>query len=526
MIYRFDECQVDTKLLEMRQDGQLRPLEPLEFDLLVFLIEHHDRVVTRDELLDALWPGRVVTDSALSSRIKAVRAAVGDTGRAQTVIKTVHGRGYRFVADLADVAPPAAVTGAPVVPKTAAVGRDAEIGKLRRWLDRAAGGHRETVLVSGEAGVGKTTLTRAFLNTLDDYPGLVVMHGQCVDQRGASEPYMPMLEALGRAGQGDPSITATLRQHAPAWIYQLPALLPEPDAAIERAVAGTTTGRMLREVSDALEVIARDRPIVLVLEDLHWSDPSTIEWLDYYARRSDKARLMLIATGRPEGPQQAVFRDLGGRGHAHAIQLRAIDESCISDYLTARLENPPSPALAALTFRRTDGFPLFIDALVDQWLEQGLVQKLNGQWAAAADDEDLLAGVPENLSQLIEQQLASLQEDERLLLETAALAGSPFAAAAVAHAIEQADEQIEASFGRMARQGRLVRNVGEDRWPDGTFVTSCTGRGFTKAFPPRDVHVCTSHSENGWRRAGAIAPRSWPANSPITSPVRTRLRVH
>jgi len=474
MIYQFSDCEVDTKLLEVRRDGERCPLEPLEFDLLVFLIEHQDRVITRDELLDALWPGRVVTDSALSSRIKAVRAAVGDTGRAQSVIKTVHGRGYRFVADLkhgpAAVAAP--IAAASVVPKTAAVGRDAEFGKLTRWLERATGGHQQTVLICGEAGVGKTTLTRAFLNCLDDNPGLLVMHGQCVDQRGASEPYMPMLEALGRAGQNDPSLTAILRQHAPAWIYQLPALMADPDPEFGRIIAGTTPGRMMREVSDALEVIARERPVVLVLEDLHWSDPSTIEWLDYYARRSDNARLMLIVTGRPEGPQQAVFRDLGARGHAHAIQLEAIDESCISDYLTVRLEHPPSPALAALTFSRTDGFPLFIDALVDQWLEHGLIQKLNGHWSAAAADEELLEGVPENLSQLIEQQLAGLQEEERVLLETASLAGSPFSAAAVAHAIEQSDEQTEALFGRMARSGRLIRNAGEDRWPDGTVTAT------------------------------------------------------
>jgi DNA-binding winged helix-turn-helix (wHTH) protein/tetratricopeptide (TPR) repeat protein/type II secretory pathway predicted ATPase ExeA len=474
MIYQFGDCEVDTKLLEVRRDGERCPLEPLEFDLLVFLIEHRDRVITRDELLDALWPGRVVTDSALSSRIKAVRAAVGDTGKAQSIVKTVHGRGYRFVAELSNVPAPVAApaTAATVIPKTAAVGRDAEIGKLTRWLDRASGGHRETVLICGEAGVGKTTLTRAFLNSLDGHPGLLVLHGQCVDQRGASEPYMPMLEALGRAGQSEPSMVATLQQHAPTWIHQLPALMPKRDPEIERAVAGTTPGRMLREISDALEVIARDRPVVFVLEDLHWSDPSTIEWLDYYARRSDNARLMLIATGRPEGPQQSVFRDLGGRGHAHAIQLESIDESCISDYLTARLEHPPSPALAALTFSRTDGFPLFIDALVDQWLETGLVQKLNGHWAAAAAEDELLEGVPENLSQLIEQQLAGLQEEERLLLETASLAGSPFSAAAVAHAIEQSDETTEALFGRMARSGRLIRNAGEDRWPDGTVTAT------------------------------------------------------
>jgi predicted ATPase len=473
MVYRFSNCEVDTKLLELRRDGEPRSLDPLEFDLLVYLIENRDRVLTRDELMDALWPGRIVTDSALSSRLKAVRAAVGDSGKAQEIIRTAHGRGYRFVADIDGSQPEATATrDAPAVPATSAVGRDAELGMLTRWLERAVTGSRAVVLICGEAGVGKTTLTRAFIDQNRTRNNVLIMHGQCVNQRGASEPYLPLLEAFARAGQGDPSVSTILRQHAPAWLLQLPSLQSGRVDSLQRDSVGTTSGRMHREIADALDVMARERTIILVLEDLHWSDPSTIEWLDYFAHRSNNSRLMLVATGRPDGPQQPVFRELALREHAHSINLQSIDEASISDYLAHRLEQPPVPELAALTYQRTNGFPLFIDALLTHWLHQGLIEKSGGNWHASAADEVLLEGVPEDLAQLIEQQLAGLDDQERQLLETGALAGARFAAAAVAYALGEDAEKTEALYGRLARQARVVRNAGEVHWPDNTVTAT------------------------------------------------------
>ncbi|HEX6236805.1 MAG TPA: alpha/beta fold hydrolase [Acidimicrobiales bacterium] len=117
MIYRFDGCEVDTERFRLSRDGEVQPVEPQVFDVLVLLIRERERVVTKERLLDEVWGDRFVSESALTSRIKAARQAIGDDGRAQRLIRTVHGRGYQFVGEGEEVAPatatPAGQGGAP-----------------------------------------------------------------------------------------------------------------------------------------------------------------------------------------------------------------------------------------------------------------------------------------------------------------------------------------------------------------------------------------------------------------------------
>ena len=108
LIYVFAGCELDTDAYELRRNGEVIGVEPQVFDVLVYLVEHRDRVVAKEELLDEVWKTRFVTESTLTTRIKGVRRAVGDDGRHQQVIRTLHGRGYRFVATLSRRGGPAA----------------------------------------------------------------------------------------------------------------------------------------------------------------------------------------------------------------------------------------------------------------------------------------------------------------------------------------------------------------------------------------------------------------------------------
>src|SRR5690606_33371034 len=97
MLFSFDDYELDTGLCELRRGGEVCHVEPQVFDVLAYLIQHRDRLVTRQELLEAVWGHAFVTDSTLSSRLMEARRAVSDNGREQRIIRTVHGRGFRFV---------------------------------------------------------------------------------------------------------------------------------------------------------------------------------------------------------------------------------------------------------------------------------------------------------------------------------------------------------------------------------------------------------------------------------------------
>lgn len=100
MIYSFGQCELDTERLELRRDGELQAVEPQVFSLITLLIENRDHVASKEDLIAAIWHGRIVSDATLSSRINAARTAVGDTGRSQAIIRTMPKRGFRFVADV------------------------------------------------------------------------------------------------------------------------------------------------------------------------------------------------------------------------------------------------------------------------------------------------------------------------------------------------------------------------------------------------------------------------------------------
>ncbi|MDH4048930.1 MAG: transcriptional regulator, partial [Gammaproteobacteria bacterium] len=100
MIYQFDPFELDLAKAELRTNGRPQALEPQVFALLAFLVEHRERLVSKDEIFEKVWDGRIVTDSALASRVKSARKVLGDDGKSQRFIKTIHGQGFRFVAEV------------------------------------------------------------------------------------------------------------------------------------------------------------------------------------------------------------------------------------------------------------------------------------------------------------------------------------------------------------------------------------------------------------------------------------------
>ena len=158
------------------------------------------------------------------------------------------------------------------------------------------------VLVTGKAGIGKTTLVDAFVSQIAATDFLWLGRGQCIEQYGAGEVYLPLLEVVGQLGRAPDRarLVALLRHQAPSWLLHLPALVPATELdALQQRSSGTTRECMLRELAETVETLSADRPLVLVLEDLHWSDGATLEWLVYVARRRAAVRLLVLGTYRP-----------------------------------------------------------------------------------------------------------------------------------------------------------------------------------------------------------------------------------
>ena len=202
------------------------------------------------------------------------------------------------------------------------VDRETELTVLRQALARALSGRRGVVAICGEPGVGKSTLVEAFMEESSRREGILVGFGQCVEHRGPGEPYLPVLEAIASLADGPDQerIVAELARRAPTWLAELPWLLDADELeGLRRRILGATRDRMLREMIEALEAMSNERPLALVLEDLHWADPSTLDLIGAIARRRRPARLLIAVTYQPADSGAAARPEAGPRpGRARA----------------------------------------------------------------------------------------------------------------------------------------------------------------------------------------------------------------
>jgi DNA-binding winged helix-turn-helix (wHTH) protein len=264
------------------QDAQVVAVPPKALAVLWTLVCQAGQVVPKAVLLEHGWPETVVSEGVLASCIRQLRRVLEAEPQQPPYIATVHRIGYRFVVPVTQEGaprapvPPRASASPPLapVPPLLCVGRQAELAQLHTRWGQAQHGVRQLLFLTGEAGIGKTTLVDAFLAQLEPAVPRWLGRGQCIEHYGAGEAYLPLLDALGRLGRGPDgrALVEILHQYAPTWLAQLPALCGLADLeALQRTVQGTTRARMLRELVEALEVLTAAQPLVLVLEDLHWA---------------------------------------------------------------------------------------------------------------------------------------------------------------------------------------------------------------------------------------------------------------
>ena len=498
----FGPFRIDTENAQLWHRQESIPLKPKAFAVLQHLVERAGKLVTKQEFFAKIWPDTAVSDGVLTACIKELRKALNDAAKAPRFIETVHRRGYRFIATPTPPLPGQAedeqaperegqpnepvqlpVVHSPMTRRSPSrfVGRDPELEQLSHWFGQALGGARQVVFISGEAGIGKTSVVEAFLDRVGVADKLLVIRGQCVEQYGAGEAYLPVLDALGRVYRLHESefLFEVLLRYAPTWLAQLPWLLSDATLeAVQRRILGATQERMLREMAEGLEALTQEHAVIFWLDDLHWSDPSTLDLLAFLAKRQESARLLVIGTYRPvdaivsQHPLRSVQRELQLHGQCEELVLDYLSERDIQAYVADRCMQTVLPQrLASLIHQRTDGNPLFMVSVVDALARAGLLADSEQARQPEEIEAAVTGSLTDSLQGFIERQIEQVDVEERAVLEAASVVGVEFAVHAVAAGLEKEEEEVEEVCARLVKREQFLQDESGMEWPNGTLGT-------------------------------------------------------
>ena len=480
--------------------GEVVALTPKAFAVLRRLVEDGGQLVSKEELLRAGWAKTHVSDGVLKVIILEIRRALEDDPAAPRFIETVPRRGYRFTIPRTRV--PRMPVAADV--RAALVGRDALLAQLDQRLERARAGQRQLVFLSGEAGIGKTAVLDTFMARAAADPDLLIARGACLEHYGAAEAYLPVLEALARLlrESGAERVIRVLKTHAPSWLAQLPWLADRGDReASARELLGVTKERMLREMAEAVEILTATTPLLVVLEDLHWSDYSTLDLLGMLARRQEAARLLVVGSYRSVDvivkahPLRALIQELQVRRQCEDIPLAFLREPHVAAYLAQRFGGHAFPSeLARAVHQRTDGNPLFMVRVVDELVALRVLELEDDRWRLRRPVAEITRAVPESLRALIDKQIDRLPPEAQRVLEAASVLATEFTIGSVAAGLGADPLTIEERCDALVRQGQFLSAAELFVRPDGTQVARYR---FTHSLYPQAI---AERVPAGWRR--------------------------
>lgn len=454
---RFRDLELDAARRELRRDGEVVKLEPKVFDLLEYLVRHRDRRVSKQELLDELWSGADVAESSLASALARLRRRLGP---ARDAIHSGYRTGYQFVGvcEPVDTAR-RPVDGTLLVP--AFVGREEELRQLEAIVARARQGHGAIVVLSGEQGIGKSRLSdELFARSAD---GVERVIGRC-HEGDAMPPFWPWVQLL--RAYGFAANAAALARATAASGPALASLLPDLAPPTMRPTPNTTGNdgasarrELFRAVVAFLRAASSRRPLLILIEDLHWADAASLSLLRFVASQLSGMPVALVITGRPStaespAPLLACLEFLRSLDWCTDLPLPGLSDLGASEMIRAIGIDLDARVEAEIRLG-ANGNPFFLEQLARHFSDR----------PAEAPHR-----LPPTLQFVLEQRLASLTPATRHVLAVASVVGIQFDIELVKSLVARELGDQSSRLGERvadaldeARSARIVERVADDR---------------------------------------------------------------
>jgi serine/threonine protein kinase/tetratricopeptide (TPR) repeat protein len=359
------------------------------------------------------------------------------------------------------------------------VGRERELEQLRSALASSRAGSGMLICVSGEAGLGKSTLIETFLEQVsaEDEPCLIG-RGRCSDRATAGEAYLPVLGALDTLLSSDQSgwVARTMRLVAPHWYMRAaPTQIVDESSLSRESLGEGSAEQMKRELAALFQTLSKERKLVVFFDDLQWADDATVAATSYLATQFDQLSLLLISTYREselllaKHPFLDVKLNLQARNLCREIGLGFLSEPDVRRYLAEEFpENAFPKDFAGKIHSRTEGHPLFVADLVRYLKDQRAIIEEKGVASLGPRFPETEKELPESVRSMIQRKMEQVDESDRSLLVAASVQGYEFDSAVVAQVSGMEPLDVEERLERLERVHRFVQLTEERDMPDGT----------------------------------------------------------
>jgi DNA-binding winged helix-turn-helix (wHTH) protein/tetratricopeptide (TPR) repeat protein len=469
--FYFGPFRLDVANECIRQGKREIRLQPKAFALLRFLVEHPGRLVTKDTLLDNIWPNVHVSDSVLSVYVRRIREALGDNPNNPRFIETAHRRGYRFIAPITTGPRPESretprggkASAKPIIGEPATiigsqplVGREKEMSFLQERLNAAVQGQGSVVFITGQAGIGKTRLGREVRDRA------VGMGCQWLEGRyeAVSQPYQAWTEItrsyLHQSG-------ASLQSVVGPYAVHLAKIVPEVGGGLEstspvvRADPAGERFRLFEGLTEFFIHVSREAPLVLFVDDLHWA-PS-IEVVQHLARNIGNQRVLTIGAYRDDelkdnpGLSRTVLA-MNRQRLFHPLTLSPLEQKEVAQLVSQRVDGTTNSQLIDVVFHKTEGNPFFVEEMVRYLQERKAIVQTETGWRLT---EAASIETPESVKALIQEHLERLDQNAQELLQTASVIGRDFPLGLLRELVDQGEDRLIQGMDQSAKAGLVLR---------------------------------------------------------------------